>query len=366
MQRKRRGGARSCGSSGEEVGGSSGEGVTAVAVKKLGVAAVKELRLCVLRHRSPRLHIRSPAAAHSFFGVSTIVLRRLCHSSLASSPEDPDMSLGHPSSGAFTVVPPTTSAGQPGSPVPVLCTPSPEDFPSPSFCSLRTEKRYGYRKRDLKFGCYNLELGSCYVKDVKEAKIWVEVNGLKPLVMQMEIELPTEDNDVMEVEFEYIKIEKNLFTCFSLFHEEVDCPRRHPNALPPKERALVEDIARVISSYFTQLFTSNGNTNFDQIKGLLPRKRSDGESLPRSLWMRPHLTLLSVEENEHCRPSTKILSSESMAVSPAIEEELDHGDAKGRDLGEALLAEQPLSKKLEAEEEELEHEKGGRSVLVLE
>ena len=54
-----------------------------------------------------------------------------------------------------------------------------------------------------------------------------------------------------------------------------------------------------------------------------------------------------------------------MAVSPAIEEELDHGDAKGR-LGEALLAEQPLSKKLEAEEEELEHEKGGRSVLVLE
>lgn len=82
------------------------------------------------------------------------------------------------------------------------------------------------------------ELGSCYVKDVKEAKIWVEVNGLKPLVMQMEIELPTEDNDVMEVEFEYIKIEKNCFTCFSLFHEEVDCPHRHPNALPPKERAL--------------------------------------------------------------------------------------------------------------------------------
>ena len=28
----------------------------------------------------------------------------------------------------------------------------------------------------------------------------------------------------------------------------------------------------MISSYFTQLFTSNGNTNFDQIKGLLPRK----------------------------------------------------------------------------------------------
>ena len=62
--------------------------------------------------------------------------------------------------------------------------------------------------------------------------------------------------------------------------------------------------------------------------------------------MRPHLTLFSAEENEHCRPSTKILSSETMAVSPAIEEELDHGDAKGH-LGEAIPAEQPLRKKLE-------------------
>ncbi|KAF2618524.1 hypothetical protein F2Q68_00039969 [Brassica cretica] len=450
----------------------------------------------------------------------------------------------------------------------------------------------------------------------------------------MEIELPTEDNDVMEVEFEYIKIEKNLFTCFSLFHEEVDCPRRHPNALPPKERALgiTQSIAlqrieaekrrhddrrgysrpedlRVSSRGYYGSYAQRGRNNtkdrnyhiqredhhreqsilsrtarssshhprskapslqyrvvdksrasagssaplqnparqyedsanrvvrYPQAEKDLPSentqddrrsalerlqepnavdnhpvrvspsfesgrlqlagldvenddlleedieeqpleiervpaslwlgegvdvssrrgtipisnqrkmtnkrkvaktpirkrvvrspllglnqkktstvraatatrkklmgvcgcgyqqkkrgvdvaargmgsvevgvgvrrevvlrvvRRSDGESLPRSLWMRPHLTLLSVEENEHCRPSTKILSSESMAVSPAIEEELDHGDAKGRDLGEALLAEQPLSKKLEAEEEELEHEKGGRSVLVLE
>ncbi|KAG2291133.1 hypothetical protein Bca52824_037802 [Brassica carinata] len=80
------------------------------------------------------------------------------------------------------------------------------------------------------------ELGNCVVKDAKEAKIWVEVNGLQPLIMKMEIELPTED--VTEVEFEYIKIEKYCFTCFSLFHEESDCPQRPQNALPPKERKL--------------------------------------------------------------------------------------------------------------------------------
>ncbi|KAH0853242.1 LOW QUALITY PROTEIN: hypothetical protein HID58_093365 [Brassica napus] len=80
------------------------------------------------------------------------------------------------------------------------------------------------------------ELGNYVVKDAKEAKIWVEVNGLQPLIMKMEIELPTED--VTEVEFEYIKIEKYCFTCFSLFHEESDCPQRPQNALPPKERKL--------------------------------------------------------------------------------------------------------------------------------
>ncbi|KAF2577124.1 hypothetical protein F2Q68_00002252 [Brassica cretica] len=75
-------------------------------------------------------------------------------------------------------------------------------------------------------------LGSCVVRNVKEAKIWVEVNGLQPLTMNMEIELPTED--VTEVEFEYIKIEKHCFTCFSLFHEEFDCIHRPLNAPPQK------------------------------------------------------------------------------------------------------------------------------------
>lgn len=80
------------------------------------------------------------------------------------------------------------------------------------------------------------ELGECSVKDVKEAKIWVEIDGLNPLVMKLEVELPTED--VIEVELEYIKIEKHCFTCFSLFHEESDCSQCPLNALPPKDRIL--------------------------------------------------------------------------------------------------------------------------------
>ena len=54
--------------------------------------------------------------------------------------------------------------------------------------------------------------------------------------MNMEIELPTDD--VTEVEFEYIKIEKHCFTCFSLFHEESDCIHRPLNAPPPKDLKL--------------------------------------------------------------------------------------------------------------------------------
>ncbi|CAN7064078.1 unnamed protein product, partial [Brassica oleracea var. botrytis] len=62
------------------------------------------------------------------------------------------------------------------------------------------------------------------------------MNGLQPLVMRAEIELPTDD--ITEVEFEYTKIEKHCFTCFSLFHEESTCPQRDPNAPPPKDRIL--------------------------------------------------------------------------------------------------------------------------------
>ncbi|CAF1701831.1 unnamed protein product [Brassica napus] len=79
-------------------------------------------------------------------------------------------------------------------------------------------------------------LGHVSSRNAKEAKFRVEVNGLLPLEMKMEILLPSEE--VTEVEFQYLKIEKHCFTCFSLLHEEEDCPSRPRGARAPKDRPL--------------------------------------------------------------------------------------------------------------------------------
>lgn len=80
------------------------------------------------------------------------------------------------------------------------------------------------------------DIGLMSDKVVEEAKVRVEVNGLQPLLMEMEIQLPSEE--VISVEFEYIKIEKHCFTCFSLLHEEINCPHRARNAPHAKDRRL--------------------------------------------------------------------------------------------------------------------------------
>ncbi|CDY44889.1 BnaA02g13930D [Brassica napus] len=80
------------------------------------------------------------------------------------------------------------------------------------------------------------ELGFLADKVVEEAKVRVELNGFLPLVMNMEIQLPSDE--IITVEFEYIKIEKHCFTCFSLFHEDETCPIKPRNSLPVKDRKL--------------------------------------------------------------------------------------------------------------------------------
>ena len=64
----------------------------------------------------------------------------------------------------------------------------------------------------------------------------VELNRLLPPEMKSEVELPS--RNITEVELEYLKIEKHCFKCFSLAHEEIDCPRRTGRELPAKERKL--------------------------------------------------------------------------------------------------------------------------------
>lgn len=59
--------------------------------------------------------------------------------------------------------------------------------------------------------------------DAENGRIRVQVNGLEPLEMTLPIRMPA--GEVITVELEYEKLEKHCFTCFSLLHEESDCPR---------------------------------------------------------------------------------------------------------------------------------------------
>lgn len=72
-------------------------------------------------------------------------------------------------------------------------------------------------------------------KAADDARLKLDLNGLNPLPMDLEIELPSDD--VITVEFEYLKLEKHCFVCFSLFHEENDCPAR-PRNLPHQKRGI--------------------------------------------------------------------------------------------------------------------------------
>ncbi|KAL0795072.1 hypothetical protein Bca101_066449 [Brassica carinata] len=65
-------------------------------------------------------------------------------------------------------------------------------------------------------------LGNCPERDGEGAKLRLDANGLLPLEMTRDIQLPS--GEVTEVEFEYIKLEKHCFQCHSLLHEKDDCP----------------------------------------------------------------------------------------------------------------------------------------------
>lgn len=53
------------------------------------------------------------------------------------------------------------------------------------------------------------ELGLLRDKDVEKAIVWVDINGLVPLEMRMDIRLHT--GEVTEVEFVYEELEKHCF-----------------------------------------------------------------------------------------------------------------------------------------------------------
>lgn len=69
-------------------------------------------------------------------------------------------------------------------------------------------------------------LGPIEELEVDKARLRVRVNGLKPLIMKMNLQLPS--RKVVEIELEYEKIGKHCFCCKSLDHEDSEkchCPR---------------------------------------------------------------------------------------------------------------------------------------------
>lgn len=68
-----------------------------------------------------------------------------------------------------------------------------------------------------------MELGHVSARDVEGARVRVDINGLRPLEVKMEIRLHKEG--LTWVELEYEKLEKHCFNCFSLSHEKKDCPK---------------------------------------------------------------------------------------------------------------------------------------------
>lgn len=67
-------------------------------------------------------------------------------------------------------------------------------------------------------------IGQVDVKEAEKARVRVLVDGLKPLIMKMDLELPS--GDVVEIEMEYEYLQKHCFFCKSLSHEDDDCQVR--------------------------------------------------------------------------------------------------------------------------------------------
>ncbi|RID57503.1 hypothetical protein BRARA_F00874, partial [Brassica rapa] len=65
-------------------------------------------------------------------------------------------------------------------------------------------------------------LGHIETKEADKARLQVSVNGLQPLIMKMDLQLPSKD--VVEIEMEYEYLQKHCFLCKSLCHEADDCP----------------------------------------------------------------------------------------------------------------------------------------------
>lgn len=105
-------------------------------------------------------------------------------------------------------------------------------------------------------------LGPIDAREVDKARLRVRVNGLKPLIMKLDLQLPS--REVVEVELEYERIGKHCFCCKSLDHEDSE-KRRCPHS--------------------RSLYTDRGNLGISQHNTLerieATRRRQDERKLSR-------------------------------------------------------------------------------------
>lgn len=79
-----------------------------------------------------------------------------------------------------------------------------------------------------------LALGPIETREVDKARLRVQVNGLRPLIMRMDIELPSKH--ILEIELEYEHLGKHCFLCKALSHEASDYVLRPPDRRSNGER----------------------------------------------------------------------------------------------------------------------------------
>lgn len=83
---------------------------------------------------------------------------------------------------------------------------------------------------DTTINAIGLALGPIVARDVERARLRVQVDGMKPLITKMDIELPSKK--IVEITLEYEHLEKHCFLCKSLSHEDGDC-----DMYPPSRRS---------------------------------------------------------------------------------------------------------------------------------
>lgn len=98
-----------------------------------------------------------------------------------------------------------------------------ESFPSQISFWVKIHDIPNHHWSDRTIHTIGSDLGHLSATVVEDARVIVEINGLQPLVMAMEIRLPA--GDVKLVRFEYEKLGKNCFKCFSLSDEVKECPK---------------------------------------------------------------------------------------------------------------------------------------------